>query len=291
MEQHLTLEARDGFPLAATVYGGTERGGPVALVASAMAVPRRYYAPFARTLAARGVRVVTFDYRGIGESRRGDLRHLDASLTTWAREDLAGAAAWIDRTLAPERLAWVGHSVGGQLLGLVPEVAARVSCALFVAVQSGHWRLWHGAGRARMWLLWHAAIPALSPVLGYFPGKRLGLGADLPRGVVEEWARWGRHPEYLRGRAEAAGLTALRAPLLSLSFTDDGYAPPDAVARAEGWYTNAALERRALRPQDVGLRGVGHFGFFREAAREALWPLATDWLERRLHAAQSARAR
>jgi hypothetical protein len=32
-------------------------------------------------------------------------------------------------------------------------------------------------------------------------------------------------------------------------------------------------------PAQRGLRRSGHFGFFRSAARDRLWPLAAAWLE------------
>ena len=63
-EVHLTLEAGDGHPLAATLY---EPARPLAAVQinSATGVPRRYYAAYARVHAAQGFAVLGYDYRGL----------------------------------------------------------------------------------------------------------------------------------------------------------------------------------------------------------------------------------
>ncbi|HEY2513476.1 MAG TPA: hypothetical protein VGI39_21555, partial [Polyangiaceae bacterium] len=56
----LAIVTDDGFPLAATLFAPRGRASQRRLVVlnSAMGVPRRYYAPFARYLAAHGLHVV-----------------------------------------------------------------------------------------------------------------------------------------------------------------------------------------------------------------------------------------
>ena len=62
------IEAPDGHPLAVTLFHPDTPVGLSVLIGSATGAPRRYYANFARHLAARGCTVVSFDYRGIGDS-------------------------------------------------------------------------------------------------------------------------------------------------------------------------------------------------------------------------------
>ncbi len=89
-----TLAATDAFPLAATWTLPEDNLRAVVVVNSAAAVPRGYYAPFAETLAAAGYGVLTYDYRGIGESLRApSLRGFAATMSDWARKDFAGALA------------------------------------------------------------------------------------------------------------------------------------------------------------------------------------------------------
>src|SRR5664279_2997784 len=72
----VAFAARDGHTLAAYRF---DPDGPVkahVIIAAAMAVPQSFYAAFARHLANRGYTAWTFDYRGIGESLTGSLRHV-----------------------------------------------------------------------------------------------------------------------------------------------------------------------------------------------------------------------
>lgn len=270
-----TFAATDGFALAGTWYrppGAPER---VVLVSPATGVRRRLYDGFARALARRGAAVLTWDWRGTGDSRPARLRGFPATMRAWGERDLAGAIDHARRAFPAAPLAAVGHSFGGQGIGLAPNAGA-LSAVVTIAAQSGWYGHWPARARWRYALLWHVAMPALSRALGYFPARRLGAGEDLPAGVALEWSRWNRSPDYL-GTWE--GHARLTAPVLSFSFTDDPYAPDAAVAWLHARY-GGPVERRHRAPAEVGAARVGHFGFFRPGL-PALWEEAADWLATR----------
>src|SRR5438477_6895561 len=119
----VAFDAEDGFRLAGTLFAPAGRAagaarGQAVVVNSAMGVPRRYYAPFARFLAASGFHVLTYDYRGIGESRRGPVGEVRARLSDWGEKDFVAALDWASREVGGTRALVVGHSVGGQIVGL-----------------------------------------------------------------------------------------------------------------------------------------------------------------------------
>jgi predicted alpha/beta hydrolase len=95
MGRPLVLTASDGVRLQGAVYEPERLTGRSVLVAGGLAMPQRFYAPFAAWLAQRGHRVLTFDLRGTGASRapqhRRSLRGLDADMLTWARRDFPAA--------------------------------------------------------------------------------------------------------------------------------------------------------------------------------------------------------
>lgn len=270
MTESLRISAADAYALGASVTGAAARG-PVVVVAGATGVRKWYYARFAAWLAGEGATVVTFDYRGIGESRPHRLRGFDARLRDWGQLDLEGVLRFARAEWPARPLVVVGHSVGGQLLGLAPAVAT-LSRAVTVAAQSGYWGHWPPWHRPVMAGLWWGVMPAVTAVMGYLPG-RLGVGEDLPREVALEWARWGRQPRFCLDDGIAAdGYARLTAPVLSFSFTDDTYAPRPAVDWLHRLFTRARVERRHLSPADAGASRVGHFGFFRDTFRDSLWP-------------------
>ena len=276
--EDVTIPAKDGYPLSATSFVPPTTSAWV-IVNSATAVSRTYYARFARFLAERGFAVVTYDYRGIGGSRPARLRGFQARMRDWAQEDAAGVMDWVDARHAGRVLA-VGHSFGGQALGLLPR-ADRLSGALIVGAQSGYWRHWPGWRAPVVAVFWHAVIPALSGICGYYPASVLGMGKDIPAGVAREWARWGRQPGYVTdadGGALRAAYARVAFPIRSYSFSDDPLAPPRAVEALLGFYNGAHIERRALTPRDLGVRAIGHWGFFRERFRDPLWIEAASWL-------------
>jgi predicted alpha/beta hydrolase len=276
---------RDGARLEADAFL-PRSGRPIAkaLVAPAMGVPRRFYAPFAADLAAHGIAALSFDYRGVGGSLAGPVRDSPAVLSEWGEEDLAAATRELAALSVPGAtrelpLLFVGHSVGGQLLGLMSDVPYR--SALFVGSQAGYFGHWDGASRALMAALWFAAVPALTRVFGYLPMSAFGKGEDIPRGVAREWARWGRDPEYIgvhvRDRPDA-GYHRFAGRIRAVSIADDAYAPPRAVAALARLYRAADVEVAPLHPRDEGVAAIGHFGWFKDRFRGTLWADARRWL-------------
>lgn len=277
----IEIPARDGTRLAGTRFEPRDVTGPTTLLLPAMGVPRRFYARFCRHLASRGHRVLSLDYRGVGGSAPERLRGFEATLTDWARLDVAGL---IDHALderEPERLVVAGHSVAGQILGLVPN-EDRIDSALTVASVKGHWRMWEGRRATWLWLLSRVLVPTATGILGYLPSRWIGLGGeDLPAGVAAEWCRWIRHPDYVvdeQGRHPAEAFGAYEGDLLAISLEDDWYAPAAAVEALLEMYPNARTEHRVISPAEAGVDEIGHFGFFRPECR-SLWDEAARWLE------------
>jgi predicted alpha/beta hydrolase len=275
----ITLPALDGFPLAADLLEPPEPAA-VAVLGPAMATPRRFYLPFAAHLAAAGIAVAVVDYRGVAGSAPARLRGFAATLLDWADLDLAGAAAFLRARHPGLPLAWIGHSIGGQLLGVVREV--QVAAALLVAAQSGHWRHWPRAWeRAAMCAFWWVGVPALTATFGRLPMRLLRQGVDVPAGAARQWARWGRDPEYAWSHARAHGglhFTRYAGPLRAYAPSDDGYAPLAAHEALLRHYVATRPELRVVDPRALGVRRIGHFGFFRPALRDTLWAEATEWL-------------
>lgn len=138
-QQPLTriVVAADGYQLSASHFEATD-ADTVVLVNSATAVPRRFYQRFATNMQRQGWQALTYDYRGIGDSKPASLRGFDADMRDWVLLDMTTMIDWIDRTLAPKRLFVIGHSFGGQALGML-ENAGRVDAMVGVSAQSGYW--------------------------------------------------------------------------------------------------------------------------------------------------------
>lgn len=272
------VTAADGCTLGAQVFEPARRAAGTVVIHGGTAIPQSFYARFAAFLAEGGLRAVTYDYRGVGESRPETLRGFRASMTEWARLDAAAVLSWVRERWPGAPLGHVGHSFGGQLIGLIDDELEDVAGTVIVATQLPHVGDFPPLQAARIRLLFQAVVPALARVFGYVPGAA-GLGVDLPSGVALEWARWCLHPDYLGGyhRDAAARFRRFDRAALYYTFTDDDLAPPAAIARFVRALPFAKLNHRHLAPQDVALGQIGHLGFFRPQAAW-LWREARAYL-------------
>jgi predicted alpha/beta hydrolase len=267
-----TVLAKDDTPLAARFYAPTAHARGAVLIVGAMGVPQSFYAPLARWLAAEGFHAVTFDYRGMGGSRRGSLRDVDTDILTWAEQDTTAVLSML-RTRAPGLpITWIGHSLGGQI---VPFVGERDSVAkiITIATGSGYWRQNAAPLKRKVWLFWFVAVPLATPLFGYFPGKRLGMVGDLPRGVVQQWKQWCMAPDYAAAdsRETRALYAGVKTPITAISFTDDEMMSATSIDLIHALYSGAPKTMRRLAPTDVGVSRIGHFGFFRREMERPLW--------------------
>lgn len=267
------LAARDGFTLHADLYEPRDTPRQLVLIAPAMAVNRGFYAAFAAYLAQHGALALVTDYRGTGDSRPRSLRGFTAHLRDWAEQDLEGALDYLERRQPGLPLQFVGHSIGGQLFGMLQ--AARIERALLVAAQSGYHGHWPWPARARMLALWYAVIPGLSHALGYLPiGRVTGSGEDVPKDIGLDWTRWGRSRDYMLTDGPLASGSCFHdftGPLRSYAILDDELAPPASVAWLCEQFHSARRELRRVSPADLGVRKIGHFPPFRPAFRGTLW--------------------
>jgi predicted alpha/beta hydrolase len=230
--------------------------------------------------------VTVFDYRGTGASRppefQRSLRGFEADVFTWATRDVPPFVDFVADGVPGRPLLWVGHSLGGQILGLVPN-RQRVQAMVTVACGSGYWLENSLLLRATVWWLWFVAAPLSIRLLGYFPGRRLRKIGDLPAGVMRQWRAWCLDREYVvgvEGEAVRRDYATLTTPILSLSFSDDEYMSARNIESLHSFYAASAREMRRFHPRDIGIKRIGHFGFFRRSLGERLWPQAGGWLDR-----------
>ncbi len=270
--QDITLPTPGGHQLSARLFEAVQPRA-VVIIAGAMGVAQNCYEKFSRFLREQGFTVITFDYFGTGASLQGHIRNCPIRVTDWGSEDCQAVIEFARHRYPGQRLQWIGHSVGGQLLGMTPNVN-ELDAAITVACGSGYWRENSPPTRRVAWLLWYFVAPVSVRLLGYFPGKRLNMVGDLPPNVIRQWRRWCLHKDYavgVEGERLRAGFARVRVPITAVAFTDDEMMSARNTESIHSFYSNAPVTMNWVDPADVGEDQIGHLTWFRERYRESLW--------------------
>lgn len=291
--QDISVPCSDGLNLGVTLIEAMAtavRG--VVLIHPATAVPQRLYASFARGLAEHGYHAVVYDYRGIGRSRPASLRGFHALMSDWADHDVETITDWARQRWPELPLFAVGHSFGGHAIGLCQAsrhltggvmIASHAGCLRFIRPTLERWRAT---------LMLRAISPVAVGICGYLPGSKLGIGEDLPAGVIRQWGWWTGLPRYFfddPAMNAANRFASVTCPVLNIGLEDDPWATRGAVDLMADYFTGTSVERRWRGPADSGGTAIGHLGYFRRQHQDTLWPEVFEWLDARVASVVSAR--
>lgn len=277
-EERVSLLASDGYALTATRYAPRGLVRANLIVAGATGVPQGFYRRFARFASANGYATLTFDYRGVGLSAPATLKGFKMDYFDWGRLDLAAAVESMSSADVPLYL--VGHSFGGQAIGMLPN-HHKVAAVVLFGTGAG----WHGwmpsSESIKVLALWHVLGPLLTSWKGYLPLSLIGMGEDLPLDFYQQWKHWCKFPNYFFGDPSMRHLLArfggVRAPILAATAIDDRWSPPRSRDAFMLGYSNAQVETWDIDPSQLGLTELGHIGYFRSDAWQ-LWSPALQWL-------------
>lgn len=264
-----------GVPLAGQLY--RPKGMPRAAVVlnGATGVPQSFYRHFARWLAAeRDMACLTYDYSDFGESAQRPLRQSDATMARWAMVEQPAARDEMRRHYPDAPLWVIGHSLGAMLMPLQDGIGD-ISRMIVVAGGLVHHNDHPWPYRALALSFWFGHVPLVVKLMGYLPGRALGLGSDLPASVYWQWRKWCTTPgSYLSEVGAGLPLPDWQSwdvPVDLFALSDDDLIPPACVWRLGEVYGDVEQTRTELNPSDVGLKKVGHLGAFARR-NAALWP-------------------
>lgn len=270
--------------LAATVYRPKNEMKAAVMIAPATGIKRQFYHNFATYLAASGFGVLTFDNEGIGESLSCDLAKCDASLISWGRHDMPAALDALQDEFSDVTYHLIGHSAGGQLIGLMPNYKALTS-VFNVACSSGQIKNMDMPYKLKAMGFMDAFIPLTNLTFGYTPADKIGMGEPLPRGVARQWREWCNGAGYIKTAFGKSIHThfydEIDMPALWLGFSDDEIANSKNIDDMIRVFSKMPVEKHFFEPKEFGLNSIGHMRYFSSrtnAKAPQLWQMAVDWL-------------
>jgi predicted alpha/beta hydrolase len=251
----------------------------IVIICPALGVGQSFYHHFAAFLCENHFAVITFDYRGTGESKTG---HGNPCLAEWALLDINAVISYAADLPGGKHLFLAGHSVGGQIFCL-SEQSDRLAGVILVAASFPFWKRWKAPRKYLMFFFFFIMIPLLG-IWRTFPTRTLGLSKEnLPSSIIRDWGRWARHPDYVAAdkfNMDASRFHTFTSPMLSISFDDDDYVPPTAVERLHREFKTADIENLTIAPHLRDSTPIGHFGFFRKGVTPELWEKTVEWMNK-----------
>ena len=278
-KEAVDITCQDGTVLKGhflSAHGGREAPthAPV-LLCPATGVKQHFYLRFAAWLAEQGHDVLVFDYRGIGLSLQGQLQDCRATLAEWGQQDQVAALNWLVQRTGRDQVLMLGHSAGGQMIGLLPN-HRHVSRLVGVAASTGWLRGMRPGFRFKAYFGLRMAVPLGARFKGYAPTAALGLGENLPTRVGVQWGQWcaagGYATNAVKGRPQQDFHGDIRIPITVFHATDDDIANPTTVADLMRTFPAARKQVHQVSPREHGLKSIGHIDWFRPS-HQALWPL------------------
>jgi predicted alpha/beta hydrolase len=284
-----------------------------------MDLPGRY--SLAHTLAARGYDCFVLELRGHGAPRPPRGRAWRRfNFDDYVRRDVPAALAAVRRASGRDRVAWVGHSMGGMvgyalggsaqgsaLLALVA-IASPVAWAPWIRRLAPSLRWLPRLLPSRVHLRFYAT--GFAPFAGrYFPPgdplrymrenidapllKRIAASVpgDISPQLLRQCLRWASEDRFDAEDGQAdyrEGLRTARAPALFIAAALDNLAPPPAVEAAHALWGGEKHFRLFTRGEGASA-GYGHIDLvFGRRAPDEVFPEIAAFLDRHAAALQES---
>ncbi|MBF8457375.1 alpha/beta fold hydrolase [Kaistella sp. G5-32] len=278
--QEIILTTSDEIPISIKVFDPENSNGKLLLINAATGVKQQIYFSFAKYFAENGFTVITYDYRGIGESKPSKMKGFDSTMRIWGTEDFKTVTNFIKENYPDHRKFCLGHSVGALILGM-NEDAAIFEKFIFVATQDAYignltWKV------AIAGILgFGIAVPFTTELFGYFPAHRFGLGESLAKGVAYDWRT------LILNKKSTSRLYDKLAKNISKDLLQETfiiYAGDDPWVTMKGMenlmnnvYPNLQKTYRKILVSESPKKEIGHVNFFRSFNKN-LWQIPLEQL-------------
>ena len=279
--QQLFLKTSDHNLISVTVFEPQNPNGKLLLINSATGVKQQVYFSFAKYFAENGFTAITYDYRGIGDSKPKKMNGFHATMRIWGTDDFKTVTDFIKKNYQNHQKFCLGHSVGALIIGM-NENAHIFDKFIFVATQDAYIGNLKANIAASAVLGFGIAVPLTTKFFGYFPAHRFGLGESLPKGVAYDWRT------LILSKKSTSRLYEKIATHFSKDLKQETF-----IIHAEDdpWVTMKGMENlmnnvypylkktyREIKVSDSEKGEIGHINFFRSFNKK-LWKIVLDDLQ------------
>ena len=277
--ENMTITCKDGYTLNAKFYPsqGDTTHLPI-LLCPATGITMNFYHSFCEWLATQNFHVMVFDFRGIGQSLYTELKKSEASIQDWGILDIPAAINSLLSKTQQQQINLIGHSAGGQLLGITPNFQ-KVARLIAIAGSTGHVKGLKGRTKKMAPVMFNVVFPVSIALKGYGATQMLGMGENLPKNVAKQWAQFCSKPGYV---INAIGKTIfddyhqqIQCPITVIYASDDEIATEANVNDLLRLYPNAKTDKIELQPAQYDQKAIGHMLMFKKSHHQ-IWSVIAD---------------
>lgn len=277
--KNVKIEAKDGYKLSAHLFEPENPNGKFLIVNSATGVRQQVYFNFANHLSKKGFTVLTYDYRGIGESKPKKMKGFVGSMRMWGSEDFAGISEYVFSKYSSFDVFCLGHSVGALIAGMNPD-SLKIKKFVFIATQKAYVGNLDFKTKLLAYSAFSVFLPLSTNLLGYFPAHWFGLGETLPKGTAFDWQTLILNKKSTNKLLESIPdySKKLTQDVTILEIQDDSWVTRKGIeSLMSETYPNMNYRIRRILTSESQAGEIGHVNFFR-SYNEKLWQIIVDEL-------------
>ncbi len=278
--KRINISTEDHYSLSVHIFEPENPGRKVLLINSATGVRQQIYFSFAQYFARNGFTVMTYDYRGIGESKPEKMSGFNASMRIWGTKDYKAITNYIKSKFPDYQKFCLGHSVGALILGM-NEDSEMFEEFIFVGTQNAFVGNLKFRTKLEAYLGFGIVQPVSTKLLGYFPASWFGLGESLPSGSAFDWRTLILNKKSTNKLLEKVDDFSrnLTQKVFVIRAEDDGWLTEKGVkSLLENTYPNLKPTYRIIKASESEKGEIGHINFFRSYNKK-LWNIIFDRLE------------
>lgn len=241
------------------------------------AAKKEVYLSFLTYLAENGYLCCLWDYRGSGDSAADNLGKRNFTFSDYGLKDMPAIKKFLTSRFPDLSFIIVAHSAGGQQLGFMNDLS-NIKGVINFSVSSGYPPNMPLGYRLQVYFFFYLFSPVSVLLTGYVKAKPFKIMENLPKNVTYEWRAWCEKEDYLFNE-EFYGKTIPTGHFKNYPFPIHTYWTTDDTISNErntkAFWQNIKSEKEIsftkLIPTELGLKEIGHFGFFKKVMKDKLW--------------------
>lgn len=273
MAKKILISSDEGCPIEVSAFFPEKKDQikSIILLNSGLGIKKEYYHDYCVFLRNHNNVVVSYDYRGINNSKIDRINILD-----WAKVDMLSVINWIDFTFdSSTTKILLCHSIGSLLLGLCPKYSFFDKIIFF----SPNFGFKNFFSRSNKFILSIGYL--LIPLINYKLFRLLIRNLNIPINLIKDSYYLLHDDMTILERFEKNNIEyffhLISSPILIVYFEGDQFNTLEGIKRIVGFFTNSQNRIEIISDKLVSKENI-HSSFFKKK-NHTLWEILSKLIE------------